>query len=544
MNVIPFPPISPQGSNVELISNTEMFRSPLSGAIQTVDRDGETLAINIQYSALKGTNVNRLRGFVASLNGQANRVSLRDHSYEKPSGTLSTVGEMVDVNFNATNWEVSTAGGARGEITDTSDGVRYFGGRNVAGVVLRPTTGADGISAPTEGYSYAARLHVGDARAGLSGGTDTFALRWLDGNWGNPIKDVEQSDVNSGEELVAGATCTDAASFFVRPYARFNSAALTYAMRQDLSRLSVSRCLLVDNGVNFIEESEDFTDAVWAKTRSSFTANASSAPNGQTTADEFIEDSTASQTHYTVNAYTRASIEEFWTGTIFVKENTNQRIRMGVHSINTSADGGIATFDANTGTITQAVSATGGASLAFASIDAYEDGWYRCRVTVKLPATTYVHMIVFMCDGASNTTSYTGDGVSSVYLWGGQLQRGDQMGRYTQTTGTVDAGSNQTGKEIWLKGLNHDEPQQMLAGDQIEINGQLHILDQDLDGDESGCGLAVVTPRVRTAPADETPAIIYRPRGTFILDGRSIAWANRPGGLASAQMRFIQDIAS
>jgi hypothetical protein len=82
----------------------------------------------------------------------------------------------------------------------------------------------------------------------------------------------------------------------------------------------------------------------------------------------------------------------------------------------------------------------------------------------------------------------------------------------------------------------------MLAGDQFEINGQLFILAADLDGDESGCGLAQVTTSIRTAPADEDAVVLYRPHGTFLLDSPSNGWSNKPGIFSDSSLSFVEDI--
>lgn len=541
MSAYVMPDIRVATNVVQHNSNTGISRSPLSGAVQRRVRDGEHFAVQMSLQNLKGADRRQMMSWLSLLNGAEHQAIIRDRSYEKPSGTLSDIAEMVDVTFNATNWTPS--GSANGSVSDLSGGIRFKGGRTFAGVNLVPTASADGISAPTAGYSYAAKLHVGEISAGSGGQVDEASLRWLDASLGNVLASDDQATTTDAEQLVVAATCTDASSFFLRPFLKKDGLSDTFGMIQDLSQLSAARCLLVDNGFNALTYSEQFDNVAWSKTRSSVSANATSAPDGLTSADELVEDSTASDSHFILQDYTRTSVAEFWTASVFIKENTQQRIRLML------SDGGgtnIATafFDSNTGTITGAASVSGTVTLAFASIDDYGNGWYRCRITALLPATTTARILINLCDGAANTITYTGDGSSGIYLWGAQLQRGGQLGRYVETTDTATTGTDQTGKQVWVKGLNHAEDQQMQAGDQFEINGQLFVLAADLDGDETGCGLAKLTTSIRTAPDDEDPVILYKPHGTFLLENPSNAWSNQPGGFSSTSLSFVEDIAA
>lgn len=67
---------SPNSMVVRLVSNTDSFRSPTTGAIQTVDRGGEHLAISVTYNSLETADRALLIGFLAKLNGQQHRVTL------------------------------------------------------------------------------------------------------------------------------------------------------------------------------------------------------------------------------------------------------------------------------------------------------------------------------------------------------------------------------------------------------------------------------------------------------------------------------------
>ena len=538
MSTYPFPDLTANASTFEVVSNTDSFRSPLTGAVQTVDRTGERIRATLTFSNLTQAQRSKIAGFVSQMQGQANRVSLRDHSYTGPSGSLTST-DIIDVPFNATNWSEASGYTARAEVSDISVGIRATRGYEFGGVILRPTSSADGISTPTAGYSYAAVMPVGDARYGVGADLARASVTIRDSSWGNIL--AFTLNASTADRLIVALTCTDTSKFFPRPDS--SSATTDVAgSSQDFYSLTVSRCLLVDNGVNAMTYSEQFDNAAWTKTNCSVSANPSPghlAPDGTDTADELIED-TSTGSHGIEQTYTRTSAAEFWTGSVFLKSNTNQRILFEISS-NGVVDYAYGYFDATLGTVVSS-GVGGNATLEYASIHDCGNGWYRCRLTARLAATTSLNMYIVMCNGASSTASYTGDGSSSVFLWGADAQQGSQLGRYTQTTDSAILGTGQTGSSIRVKGLDASTSQQLLAGDQVEINGQLCILKSDVDGDESGCGTLEVYPRIRTATSDEDPVILYQPHGTFLLESQSQAFSNLPGGFSNISLNFIEDI--
>jgi hypothetical protein len=75
-----YPAIIPNESTIEFESNTQVFRSPLNGAIQTVDRSGERLTMSLVHRNLSGADRAVLMAFAVKLNGQQHRVTLYNHA--------------------------------------------------------------------------------------------------------------------------------------------------------------------------------------------------------------------------------------------------------------------------------------------------------------------------------------------------------------------------------------------------------------------------------------------------------------------------------
>lgn len=80
MTTYAFPSVVPSATTVELRSNTEKFVSPITGAVQTLDRGGERWVITLQFRNLSGDNRATMQAFLAKLNGQQHRFNLKNHA--------------------------------------------------------------------------------------------------------------------------------------------------------------------------------------------------------------------------------------------------------------------------------------------------------------------------------------------------------------------------------------------------------------------------------------------------------------------------------
>ncbi len=83
MTTYAFPTITPNSSSFELVSNTRIFQSPLTNAIQTTTRKGSLWRISMQFNNLSGSDRATLQAFLSKLNGAEHRFTVHDHSFTR-----------------------------------------------------------------------------------------------------------------------------------------------------------------------------------------------------------------------------------------------------------------------------------------------------------------------------------------------------------------------------------------------------------------------------------------------------------------------------
>lgn len=176
---------------------------------------------------------------------------------------------------------------------------------------------------------------------------------------------------------------------------------------------------------NLLKYSQQFDNAAWVKQRSSVTANTTTAPDGTTTADALIEDSTAGNTHQMQGGVTLDD-NTVYTLSIHAKASTRSYIMLNLIDKNNTSR--YAFFDLSSGI------ALGTSGTISQTITAMSDGWYRCCVTANSNsgATSPAYQIRLSATGLSS--SYNGDGTSGIYIWGAQLEQGSVARTYVPTT--------------------------------------------------------------------------------------------------------------
>jgi hypothetical protein len=174
--------------------------------------------------------------------------------------------------------------------------------------------------------------------------------------------------------------------------------------------------LIEEQRTNLLTYSEQFDNAAWAKGGATITANTTVSPDGALTADKLVE------AVGPVNVFITSALISFTSGAVYTFSTfakAGERVWFALRFPTTAFpfSNRTAWFNLSTG-VTGTVE-----SGVTASISAVGDGWYRCSITVTANATATGPAVMLMGD-SDNSNTYTGDGTSGLFIWGGQVEQG------------------------------------------------------------------------------------------------------------------------
>jgi hypothetical protein len=179
--------------------------------------------------------------------------------------------------------------------------------------------------------------------------------------------------------------------------------------------------------------SEEFDNAAWTNTNVTITANDETAPDGNTTADAIVENTTnSSHSVARNNAATGISANTQYTASAFVKKGTRNWCIIGLSSFSNYVGNPRAWFDLDNGVV-----GTLDTGADAATIQDCGNGWYRCSVTattVASPGSTSSGTLVGIADVNGNANYAGTNGAKALYAWGAQFETAAFPTSYIKTT--------------------------------------------------------------------------------------------------------------
>lgn len=203
---------------------------------------------------------------------------------------------------------------------------------------------------------------------------------------------------------------------------------------------------------NLLLRSEEMDNASWAKSDTSVSANAVTAPDGNTTADTVTADATTAFHSIKQNVTKAASAIEY-TFSVFVKAAgyTTGRIRIS-DTEGGGAVGSFADFDLTAETMSAVGDVGAGFTSTSAGIEGIGNSWYRIWITGTTNTATNIRCLIYPNQGSS---SYLGDGTSGLHVWGAHLETAGAVGSYIATTTTS---ASDTWHDLLILSPEDDEP--------------------------------------------------------------------------------------
>ncbi len=258
-----------------------------------------------------------------------------------------------------------------------------------------------------------------------------MSMLWAKRGWASPgsqfLRAVEQLGATDAWDFVDGAyvrsgratpdpglTVTRASSGYAE-----TSSGLLVPFASGVLRRTDQGALIEGARTNLLIRSQEF-NTFWTAKAGAVTANASVAPDGTTTADVFVPDST--NTDHRVRQDQSVSLSTTLTLSVYAKA-------AGYSVVWITMDGGsnYLWFDLSALTV-------GGPGGGTGTIAALANGWRRLTYTFTVGAANANFIWV---SPTTSSLTFSGDGVSGVALWGAQVEAAPFASSYIATAAST-----------------------------------------------------------------------------------------------------------
>ncbi|HEY1723956.1 MAG TPA: hypothetical protein VGF89_00930 [Steroidobacteraceae bacterium] len=503
------------------VSNTGVSRSVFTGATRSIGRTGDRLLVsfNVLGASDRAGSAERaaVRAVRLALRGQGNRLFWGDPSYAArgsfPDGELLQNYQFLQ---GTTGWTAGATGGSDLSAISASDNVL-----RILRVDASPVPQAYQTVACIQYAPYVARAH------GMNGRGNPPRMQLIDGTYvGGGV-----STLALGPGMIIASLVPLNTQATIGLYSSSGDGAYFPGDYNEYPYASLTRCILSDGGGNAVQFSDQLDNAAWTKAALGVTANATNAPDGTATADALIP-TTASSQHSIAQSVTGAAQGTDWSVCGAFKADGYNFVALQI----LEASGSTVvnqTFNLNTGAIGATANTGAGWSNRRAFISSLGNGWYYCcLVAHKGSGTGTVTPAALSCS-TDSVANFAGNGTSGTFGWRLTFAQSSVPQRLVASTTAVNASAQATGA-IYVKGLPASTNGLLLPGDIIQSGNEINCAISALNSDAAGLGYLALYRPFKNAPADDSPIIVTRPMGRFVLTANDQSqgnthWQDSPG---------------
>jgi len=184
---------------------------------------------------------------------------------------------------------------------------------------------------------------------------------------------------------------------------------------------------------NLCLQSEDISTTWTASGDTTVTANNTTAPDGNSTADKLGDDNPGGSPTPTGNVYVEQTITVSggtkYTASVFLKKDG-----LNWALLQAAGTGGVDNSPIQYFDLLNGVTGSGSAGIQAATIEAYPNDWYRCSITWTQGAGDTSFLFIIYVAEADNDFTLDLDGTSSIFVWGAQVETGPVATSYIPTT--------------------------------------------------------------------------------------------------------------